>query len=146
MPAPGAFAEAEFYRILAELPDRLADSETEYLWFGWARAVGAMGFAGLSAQAEALFRDGRIPPDAMTPEDLWADLRDAREDPGGLGSPAWRGVGPVGDALAFLAGWDSDQADAPGPAPIRNPLRNVGRNDPCPCGSGRKYKKCCLPA
>ena len=20
---------------------------------------------------------------------------------------------------------------------------NVGRNDPCPCGSGRKYKKCC---
>jgi len=20
-----------------------------------------------------------------------------------------------------------------------------GRNDPCPCGSGRKYKKCCLP-
>ncbi|MCC7570125.1 SEC-C domain-containing protein [Candidatus Micrarchaeota archaeon] len=22
---------------------------------------------------------------------------------------------------------------------------NVGRNDPCPCGSGRKYKKCCLP-
>ena len=22
----------------------------------------------------------------------------------------------------------------------------VGRNDPCGCGSGRKYKKCCLPA
>ena len=22
--------------------------------------------------------------------------------------------------------------------------RRVGRNDPCPCGSGRKYKKCCL--
>jgi uncharacterized protein YecA (UPF0149 family) len=20
---------------------------------------------------------------------------------------------------------------------------NVGRNDPCPCGSGKKYKKCC---
>ncbi|MBX3418050.1 MAG: SEC-C domain-containing protein [Pirellulaceae bacterium] len=20
----------------------------------------------------------------------------------------------------------------------------VGRNDPCPCGSGKKYKKCCL--
>jgi uncharacterized protein YecA (UPF0149 family) len=26
----------------------------------------------------------------------------------------------------------------------RNPLKNVGRNDPCPCGSGKKYKKCCL--
>jgi|GEM_PF-1833239 len=22
----------------------------------------------------------------------------------------------------------------------------VGRNDPCPCGSGKKYKKCCMPA
>jgi len=22
--------------------------------------------------------------------------------------------------------------------------RDVGRNDPCPCGSGRKFKKCCL--
>lgn len=26
----------------------------------------------------------------------------------------------------------------------RNNTRKVGRNDPCPCGSGRKYKKCCL--
>lgn len=26
------------------------------------------------------------------------------------------------------------------PAP---PMRKVGRNEPCPCGSGRKYKKCC---
>ena len=23
------------------------------------------------------------------------------------------------------------------------PAMNVGRNDPCPCGSGKKYKKCC---
>lgn len=27
--------------------------------------------------------------------------------------------------------------------PIKKDL-SVGRNDPCPCGSGRKYKKCCL--
>ncbi|PYU20285.1 MAG: hypothetical protein DMG30_21520, partial [Acidobacteria bacterium] len=20
----------------------------------------------------------------------------------------------------------------------------IGRNDPCPCGSGKKYKRCCL--
>jgi uncharacterized protein YecA (UPF0149 family) len=26
----------------------------------------------------------------------------------------------------------------------RNPHRHVGRNDPCPCGSGKKFKKCCL--
>ncbi|RJP74731.1 MAG: SEC-C domain-containing protein [Candidatus Abyssobacteria bacterium SURF_17] len=24
-------------------------------------------------------------------------------------------------------------------------MTTVGRNDPCPCGSGKKYKKCCMP-
>jgi preprotein translocase subunit SecA len=28
---------------------------------------------------------------------------------------------------------------------VRREGKKVGRNDPCPCGSGRKYKKCCLP-
>jgi SEC-C motif len=28
--------------------------------------------------------------------------------------------------------------------PPRTPGKNVGRNDPCPCGSGLKFKKCCL--
>ena len=23
--------------------------------------------------------------------------------------------------------------------------KKIGRNDPCPCGSGKKYKKCCMP-
>jgi hypothetical protein len=27
---------------------------------------------------------------------------------------------------------------------IRSPAAKVGRNDPCPCGSGKKYKKCCM--
>lgn len=26
--------------------------------------------------------------------------------------------------------------------PVHTPGRSVGRNDPCPCGSGKKYKKC----
>jgi uncharacterized protein len=25
-----------------------------------------------------------------------------------------------------------------------SPFRKIGRNEPCPCGSGRKHKKCCL--
>jgi len=33
--------------------------------------------------------------------------------------------------------------DTPPPQPIRNTGPEVGRNDPCPCGSGKKYKKCC---
>ena len=28
--------------------------------------------------------------------------------------------------------------------PIRNKDKKVGPNDPCPCGSGKKYKKCCM--
>ena len=28
--------------------------------------------------------------------------------------------------------------------PVRRSEPRVGRNDPCPCGSGKKYKKCCL--
>lgn len=27
--------------------------------------------------------------------------------------------------------------------PIVNTEKKVGRNDPCPCGSGKKYKNCC---
>jgi preprotein translocase subunit SecA len=27
--------------------------------------------------------------------------------------------------------------------PIINDMQKVGRNAPCPCGSGKKYKKCC---
>ena len=27
---------------------------------------------------------------------------------------------------------------------IRRPVPKVGRNEPCPCGSGKKYKKCCI--
>jgi SEC-C motif-containing protein len=30
-----------------------------------------------------------------------------------------------------------------GPAPVKSAPK-VGRNDPCPCGSGKKYKHCCL--
>jgi hypothetical protein len=34
---------------------------------------------------------------------------------------------------------------APATLPIRAAVR-IGRNDPCPCGSGRKYKRCCIPS
>lgn len=34
--------------------------------------------------------------------------------------------------------------DASSPVPIRRSEPSVGRNDPCPCGSGKKFKKCCL--
>ena len=30
------------------------------------------------------------------------------------------------------------------PTPEQRARRKVGRNDVCPCGSGKKFKKCCL--
>ena len=38
---------------------------------------------------------------------------------------------------AFAAGEEEEAK------PIRNTEPRIGRNDPCPCGSGKKYKKCC---
>jgi hypothetical protein len=43
--------------------------------------------------------------------------------------------------MADLAG-TPDQAFTP-PIPIVNVSPKIGRNEPCPCGSGKKYKKCC---
>ena len=47
---------------------------------------------------------------------------------------------PEEQQLVFSGGDDG------GPArkkPVRREEKKVGRNAPCPCGSGKKYKKCC---
>jgi SWIM/SEC-C metal-binding protein len=59
--------------------------------------------------------------------------------------------------IAVLVSLDPDKPEdladiervtmARAPAPPTIPAKSapkVGRNDPCPCGSGKKYKKCCL--
>jgi len=43
-----------------------------------------------------------------------------------------------------LADPDRPLLSAPRHEPDRRPAAKIGRNDPCPCGSGRKYKRCCL--
>ncbi len=37
----------------------------------------------------------------------------------------------------------SHGGDSASPAPIKRKEKKIGRNAPCPCGSGKKYKKCC---
>ena len=37
--------------------------------------------------------------------------------------------------------FQASPAQAEAPKPVRSGAK-VGRNDPCPCGSGKKYKKC----
>jgi uncharacterized protein YecA (UPF0149 family) len=46
--------------------------------------------------------------------------------------------------LDFLGKGDSPGGSGESEKPAQ-PVRvvKIGRNDPCPCGSGKKYKKCC---
>jgi hypothetical protein len=64
-----------------------------------------------------------------------------------------RGEGYVRDPVSAMAWWacfseedDDDDADDIDWAPVAEPYvrdePKIGRNDPCPCGSGKKYKKC----
>jgi hypothetical protein len=45
-------------------------------------------------------------------------------------------------AARLAAGGGRDQR-AGSPEPLKRPGSKLGRNDPCPCGSGKKFKKCC---
>jgi uncharacterized protein len=46
-------------------------------------------------------------------------------------------------ALLLYNEWADARAAAVPRPPTPKPRPAVGRNDPCPCGSGKKYKKCC---
>jgi len=51
---------------------------------------------------------------------------------------------PVGAMAAVGGDGDGDGAgEVSLDLPIRRSLPKVGRNEPCPCGSGKKYKNCC---
>ncbi|MFO0841707.1 MAG: SEC-C metal-binding domain-containing protein [Gemmataceae bacterium] len=64
-----------------------------------------------------------------------AEVKGLRKRPGG-----WK-------ALIPTAGGNEEVEEDCRPAPALQPIvagNRPGRNDPCPCGSGKKYKKCCL--
>lgn len=44
---------------------------------------------------------------------------------------------------AKMANLRASGGDGAAPAPVKKQEKQVGRNDPCPCGSGKKYKNCC---
>jgi preprotein translocase subunit SecA len=79
-----------------------------------------------AAVVERLFKVQivRDAPMEMPTITAWADTRESRG-----GSPGAMSQGGV--------------SATPRPAPRTASGEKVGRNDPCPCGSGKKYKKCC---
>lgn len=40
-------------------------------------------------------------------------------------------------------GWKFENGELMTEKPMKREEPKIGRNDPCPCGSGKKYKKCC---
>jgi hypothetical protein len=87
-------------------------------------------------------RDNRMAGRRFAGDAMLATIRDR-----------WRETG-----RSFSSGDDTqdelpDESDVNGPIPagtysdrlepIRNVAPKIGRNAPCPCGSGKKYKKCC---
>ena len=72
-----------------------------------------------------------------------------RAEPAIIGAPVRRQ--PVAGAqetvhtsVSAFGGGGVEPPPQPGkPRPVVRKDPHVGRNDPCPCGSGKKYKKCC---
>ncbi len=99
-------------------------------------------------RSDALFAYAMAAPGETSPSRMRALLRRIDRLAGGLDEAEeelvmvaldqrldYHGMKPV-----FSPAFDEeDEDEAPPPAPAAKP----GRNDPCPCGSGKKYKKCC---
>jgi len=62
-----------------------------------------------------------------------------------LGRGKMAAIGGAGAANAAIAGGAPPEASPQRDphVPVRRKGKKIGRNDPCPCGSGKKYKKCC---
>jgi hypothetical protein len=136
--------------------DDLQSQERSAVWDGWQGAIALLALSELAPLVREAFHRGLIDETMTTLEDFEDGLKRAC-----AGHPlrSWEHeeFEPFGDVIDELSDWAgfkpkqprdhsaSDWRPNPWPAmPVRNPFRNVGRNDPCPCGSGKKFKKCCL--
>ena len=115
----------------------------------------------MSGVVRRAFGRGLIDP-MVTNYDLFRrDLGRTLADPERMAGFQYDNIAPLEDAVGELSGWyafsdaaERDRArqvarevagvDRPPQLPAVNPYKDVGRNDPCPCGSGKKFKKCCL--
>jgi hypothetical protein len=101
----------------------------------------------LSPLAGKAFQRGYIGPSFCSFQDFQERLECTLASPGGLSMPDKRYYTPFGDTIEELSLWHAFSPEAERQRLLDlalNRPKDVGRNDPCPCGSGKKYKKCCL--
>ena len=134
----------------ADLAEALRDDPPHALGRGW--AAGFMFVVAHWADDWAPPRDKEIAADMNGALDCIARLLDDDTDaptlnlydPDGPPSISQARFNAFDDALyAALDLYDIARGLGPRIAPLRRDEVKVGRNDPCPCGSGKKYKKCC---
>jgi hypothetical protein len=88
------------------------------------------------------YADGLVEPEAMGP----SELDEVEAAPRGSELEKTRDRYPPIDDAGDAMSWWGRFTRAPKPAGPDEPYRappKVGRNEPCPCGSGKKFKKCC---
>jgi uncharacterized protein len=158
--ATGRVAREEAEAYLLHLYDALRPQHESFVWSGWVLAVGLLGLEALSDVVRRAFERGLIDPMVMGYEHFREDLGRTLADPERMAGFRYDNIAPLEDAAGELSRWYAfsegakrDRArqsqvaafDPPPRGPAFNPYKHVGRNDPCPCGSGKKFKKCCLP-
>lgn len=125
----------------------------EFVWSEWEQSISLLGLQALAPRVEAAFSDGRIDKTVGDLDMFRLTLAEAKAAPDDIERFRSRHRGYIEDLAVALEGysWGEDaEADRwngdvwPAVVPAFNPWRGVGRNDPCPCGSGKKFKKCCL--
>ena len=141
--------------FLRDCFSELEPKEECYVWSGWLDAVAWLGLSEMKPLVQQAFQRGSIDPAWLTFEDFEEELQYSVDHPDAEPLNPDGDLTLFGDMVAEMSGWACFQPktqteDTPEWArdflgmPVRDPMRNVGRNDPCPCGSGKKFKKCCL--
>ncbi|WP_375409459.1 DUF1186 domain-containing protein [uncultured Methylobacterium sp.] len=135
----GRIDRTQTHDLLVRFDDKRVSVEGEIGWTGWEESIALLGFADLAPRVAAARLDGRITDEISDAPWFKTTLRQALAKPDDRERFDPRRYGTLDDPIAELA-WTAEDAGQP----QRNPFKDVGRNDPCPCGSGKKFKKCCL--
>ena len=78
------------------------------------------------------------------PRSAYRETAAVHEEAGGYGvGENLRATADVSQGGEMQAAAEETQGEGANVKTIVRETPKVGRNDPCPCGSGKKYKKCC---